>query len=124
MATQFAINAANVKMRFPTFSQTPDALVEFAIEEANVRCDPLLLGDFYLPAFLYLTAHVLTRAIQSLEGGVGMPLRSISVGGEISYSYETPDQPKLSDPSDLTTTAFGVRFLELVTMQVPAVAII
>jgi hypothetical protein len=124
MTLPHAISATSVKMRFPVFRDTPDALVEFALEEADVQCDPTQLGSYYLPCLLYLTAHIMTRALQTLEGGVGMPLRSVSVGGEITYSYETPDQPKLSDPSDLTTTSFGTRFLEFVTLTVPAVAII
>lgn len=118
-----AINAATVKMRFPAFRSQPDALVEFAVEEANLACDPTKLGSFYVPAFLYLTAHILARALQLDAGGNG-PLRSVSVGGEITYSYVTPDWPKLTDASDLATTAYGIRFLEYVSLSVPAVAII
>jgi len=124
MALPNAITAAAVKMRFPAFRGTEDALIEFAIEEASIQCNKKTLGSFYLPCLLYLTAHILTRALQTAQGGVGMPLRSVSVGGEISYTYAVPDQPKLSDASDLATTAYGMRFLEYVSLAVPAVAII
>jgi len=119
-----AINATTVKMRFPVFREAPEALIEFAIEEADLQVDEAMLGKAYVPAFLYLTAHILTRALQTLESGVGVPLKSVSVGGEISYSYATPDAPKLTDASDLATTSFGMRFLEITTINVPAVAII
>lgn len=119
-----AINAATVKMRFPVFRNAPDALIEFAIEEADIQVDKTTMGSAYVPAFLYLTAHILTRALQTLEGGIGIPLRSVSVGGEITYSYANPDAPKLSDASDLATTSFGMRYQSLLTIHVPAVAIV
>lgn len=117
------VNAATVKMRFPAFRDTSDALIEFAVEEAAIQCDEATLGSYYLPALLYLSAHILSRAAQLDNGGAG-PLRSVSIGGEISYSYVTPNAPTLSDRSDLATTAYGMRFLEFVSLSVPAVAII
>ena len=117
------ITATNVKMRFPAFRDYSDALINFAIEEAALSCDATALGSYYLPCLYYLTGHILARAAQLDGGGTG-PLRSVSVGGEISYSYVTPEWPKLSDRSDLATTAYGMRFLEYVTLSVPAVAII
>jgi hypothetical protein len=119
-----AINSANVKMRFPSLRNAPDAMIEFAIEEADLRCDEDILGSFYLPAFLALTAHIITRALQAVETGTGQVLRSVSVGGEISYAYADPTEPSLNDPSDLVATVFGARYLEYLSYAQPAVAII
>jgi Protein of unknown function (DUF4054) len=118
------ITSASVKMRFPFLRDVPDALVQFALEEALIQCDAAQLGSYYSAAVLYMTAHIIVRAQQVLEGGAGMPLKSVSVGGEISYTYDNPDTPKLTDASDLATTSFGMRFLEYVTLSVPAVAVI
>jgi hypothetical protein len=118
------ITAANVKMRFPSLRSAPDAMLSFAIEEASLRCDPDILGSFYLPAFLNLSAHIVTRALQAVETGSGQVLRSVSVGGEISYTYADPTEPSLNDPSDLVATVFGARYLEYLQLAQPAVAII
>jgi hypothetical protein len=124
MTLPHAINAANVQMRFPSLRSTPPAMIEFAIEEADLRCDEDILGSFYLPAFLYLTAHIITRALQAIETGSGQVLRSVSVGGEISYSYANPTEPSLNSPSDLADTVYGARYLEYLQLAQPAVAII
>jgi hypothetical protein len=124
MALPHAITAASVKMRFPIFQPADDALIEFAIEEADLQCDQTTLGQWYLTAFLHLTAHILMRGLQSIESGTGQVLRNVSVGGEISYAYATPPQPSLEDKSDLAMTPYGMRFLEIVSLTVPAVAVI
>jgi hypothetical protein len=124
MSLPNAITAASVKIRFPVFRNVEDALIEFAIEEANLSVDPSVFDDWYLMAFLYYVAHIVMRAMQTLAGGAGQVLRSVSVGGEISYSYETVPPPTLADHTDLATTPFGVRFLEICSLKIPAVGLV
>jgi hypothetical protein len=124
MTLPHAITAASVKMRFPAFLDVPDSQIEFAIEEAELSVDQPTLGDWYLTAFLYRTAHILMVQLQRMQSGTGQIIQSMNIGGEISFTYAPLAQATLAIDSDLTTTAFGLRFLEIIELAVPAVAII
>lgn len=125
--TVFAITSLSVKMKHPAFRNVPDAMVEYAIEEANLKVDPLILGDYYLYAFDLVASHYLTIALREAQtGGTGMTIESMNVGGEISYTYGDPaaHAGQGKDYREFDTTTFGQRYLDLIHDVVPAGAII
>ena len=127
--TAYAISATTIKLRFPAFIRTPDSQIEFAIEEAALSVDRNVFtisptSDWYITAFCYLAAHYLMVQIQRMASGTGQVIQSMNVGGEISYTFAPIEQPTRAEFSDLATTAFGARFLEICALVQPAVAVV
>lgn len=114
-----SVNATTLKLRFPEFASEADATVEFAIEDAARGFDSTAWGTDMNLALSYLSAHLLQVAIE--RRGSGQVLASERIG-EISMTYREPRQ--LADASDLTTTAYGSRYLDLARFNFPAIAII
>ena len=115
------LTAANIKLRFSEFENIDDAKIEFAIEEAS-RCidDSWLAKDKNL-AWAYLSAHYLMVSISRSVSGTGQKVISERIG-EISVTYSDP--PQQSSETDMTTTPYGVRYLELVGKNFPAIMVI
>jgi len=116
--------AVNFKMKFPEFANIPDASVEFAIEEACRWVDDTWLVNDQTLAILYLAAHMLMVSIMRAQSATGQVISSERMG-EISVTYlatQLPTQSRFS--SDLLTTLYGTRYLEMAHVNIPAIAII
>lgn len=116
-----AVTAVSFKTFFPEYAGESDAFVEFRIAEAMRKVD-----DSWLPAdvdlaTLYLAAHYVTVSVQQRESGTGQVVTSERFG-PMSISYGSAQQP--GSYSDLSSTTYGERFLELVTLNFPAVAVV
>jgi hypothetical protein len=74
-------------------------------------------------AWMYMTAHYLQVSITRAATTTGQQIQSERIG-EISISYATPQQPNMASPSDLTTTPYGTRYLELANLNFPPVLVI
>jgi hypothetical protein len=123
--TVFAITSVSLKMIYPMFRHVPDAMIEYAIEAANLKVDSSL-GDYYLYAFNLVTAHYLTIMLREAQtGGTGLTIESMNVGGEISYTYADPASHAGSgkDYREFDTTTYGQRYLDLIHDTVPAIGI-
>jgi uncharacterized protein DUF4054 len=118
------INASTIKLRFPMFRRLDDAIIEYVIEEAIPDVDPVEFADRYVMALNNLVAHRLMIWVQRIESGTGQVIQSMNVGGEISFSYAAQEMPSKEEFLDYHTTPFGVRFLDLCDLCIPAVLII
>lgn len=116
-------SSVNIKLLFPEFKSMPDAIVEFAIAEASSFVDSTWIETDQILALSYLTAHFLMVRRSRAESGSGQQIKSRTIG-RISTTYQTPEQPNDKDAEDFTTTPYGTRFMNLCTLNNPAVAII
>lgn len=115
------VSATTLKLRFPEFADELDATVEFAIEDAARGIDATRWGNDAKLALSYLAGHFLMVAISRRESGTGQTMSSERIG-EISMTYKDPVKP--IDASDLTSTPYGARYLDLAKFNFPAIAII
>lgn len=118
------ISAANIKMRFPEFSDTPDAQVEFAIEEASRAIDDTWLEGDRLTAWMYLAAHYLMVSIQRAASGTGQEISSERFA-DFSITYrQSTSADKPGDLDDFESTAYGKRYAKLAQLNHPAVLVV
>ncbi len=118
------VSAHTIKMKFPEFvGAADDATIELAIEEARVQVDSSWLPSNIDLATEYFAAHRLMVTISRIESASGQMVKSETVG-PLSITYATPNQPTELLISDLTTTPYGVRFLELCEHNFPGVLVI
>jgi hypothetical protein len=115
--------AASIKLKFPEFSSQPDATIEFAIEEAGLMVDNGWDDAEGTLALMYLAAHYLMVTISRAESGTGQVVKSENFG-PMSVTYDTANQPTNLDPTDFTTTPYGLRFIQMAEHNFPAVLII
>lgn len=123
----YAISAESFKLRFPQFRHQPSSRIEFAIEEASLQMtDPANWVDQknYLVAFSYLAAHYLMVSIQREESGTDQVAASDRIGADFSVSYVPAAEPSETDHSDFTTTHFGLRYMQLLRLNFPPVAVV
>jgi hypothetical protein len=116
-------SALNIKMKFPEFQAQDDATIEFAIEEAQRSVDDSWIAADQTLAIMYLAGHYLMVSIQRAESAEGEVVQSERIG-PLSITYKIPEQASAASASDLTTTAYGTRFRELLVRSNPAVAIV
>jgi Protein of unknown function (DUF4054) len=112
-------SAANMKFKFPNFLSIPDGAIEFALEEAVVACGN---GDWIDDAnqtlgITYYAAHLLQISIMRASSGTGQLISSERTP-DLSVTYAVANQ---TAPLDFNMTSYGVRFLELVRKNFPAV---
>lgn len=117
------VTTVSMKLKFPEFESETDASVGFALEEAARNVDSTWLpGDRDL-GLMYLAAHYLTVSISRRESGTDQLVASERMG-EMSITYAVPKLPDSASSSDLTTTPYGTRFLELAHLNHPPVMIV
>lgn len=116
------VNANSMKMKFPEFEAQPNERIEFAIEEAGRNVDDTWLDADRNLAHMYLAAHYLSVSITRASTSAGQAVVSERIG-EISVTYAQPQQAA-GDITDLSTTSYGARFLELARLNFPAIAVI
>lgn len=104
--------ALSMKLKFPEFADKSDAMIEFAIEEASRNVDDTWLEKDKNLAWMYMAAHYLFCAVRN--GTMVDSKRVVSERiGEISVTYANIPEPSLSDPTDLSTSPYGLRYREL-----------
>ena len=118
------VTVLSMRLKFPEFSDVSDAELQNDIDEAfrGVDADIWLPGDFDL-AWMYLAAHYRMVTISRTASASGQLVSSERIG-EISITYKTPELPQVESSSDLTTTPYGVRYLEYCHLNFPPVAVI
>ena len=122
--TTLVPTALSMKLKFPEFSSLADGTIEFAIEEAgnSVTDDSGWTSDRdQTLAYMYLAAHFLMVSLSRSQSGTGQRISSESMDG-MSFSYMKEDNPP--DLGDYTTTPYGSRYLDLVSLNFPAIAVI
>ena len=98
---------AEFKAYFTEFSATDDAIVQRAIDIAELTIDAGIYGTSYELAIKYLTAHYVVFST-SQSGGSAKSIKSVSsraVDG-VSVSYGAP----ASGESDYNATSYGQAF--------------
>lgn len=116
--------ATSMKLKFPEFQSQADATLEFAIEEATRMVDDTWLEKDQTLALMYYAAHVMEVTIARAESGAGGQLIKSETIGRMSISYGNASDQKTASFEDLTSTLYGTRFLDLLKLNHPAVAIV
>lgn len=121
-----APTAAELKIRFPGFAAVDDAVVQAALDEAAFYVDETWISEsqFKTGRMLY-AAHVLTLDKQ----GAGLESRLAGLSG---FSSVTLGPMQISGGGksgseafgSLSSTSYGVRFLALLRMNSPGVAVV
>lgn len=119
----YGVTALAIKNKFHEFMDEPDTHIEFAIEEASLNVDDSWIESNRALAVMYLTAHYLKVAISRAASDTGQQIASERIG-EISISYHPTQQPTIASQSDLTTTPYGTRWLELAKFNFPGVLVV
>jgi hypothetical protein len=122
MAT-YGVTSTAIKNKFHEFSDVPDTHIEFAIEEASRNVDDTWLEGDRILGVMYLAAHYLKVAISRSASDTGQQVQSERIG-EISVTYHPIQQPTMASQSDLTTTPYGTRWLELAKFNHPAILVV
>lgn len=123
--------ASDLKARFPEFTAVSDALVNLILAEASAQVGETWLERDRKPATLYLAAHMLamegepfrTKSGQGL-GATG-PVRRRKVGDtETEFAGFSSSTGAGASASEYGSTAYGLRFLDLLRKNFPAVAVV
>jgi hypothetical protein len=110
--------ALSMKLKFPEFRLQDDAVLELDIEEARVSAGNQYVDDANQSlATVYLAAHYTMVRVSRAESGTGQVVKSESFG-PMSITYDTASQPVNLDPSDFASTPYGLRYMELVKLNV------
>ena len=119
--------SADLAARFPAFAGVSPATLAAAIAEARGRVDTGWLPTDYAIAIMLLAAHTLT-----LDGlGTGAEAASAAAGtlgfaslrsGALSLDRQRPPRGA-AEPSMLTETTYGRRYLALLKVNRPAVLV-
>jgi hypothetical protein len=123
--TALVPTSTSIKLKFPEFGSLADGTIEFAIEEAalNISDTAGWVSDKdQTMAHMYLTAHHLMVTIARSQSGTGQRIKSESMDGmTLTYADDGANPP---DPGDYTTTPYGSRYLDLVSLNFPAIGIV
>lgn len=108
-------------LRFPEFKETPAYKINAAMIEVMRSVDETWIEGDYIPAILYLTAHVLSGDISAAETvGNGGEIASESIG-RISISYR---QTASGGGAGLLSTSYGTKYAELRRLNHPPFLIV
>jgi hypothetical protein len=118
--------ASDLKQRFPEFIAVSDTLVALILAEASAQVGETWYERDRKPATLYLAAHMLAmegepgRTAGGTSGGTSGPVRRRKVGDvETEFAGFSA-----SSASEYGSTAYGLRFLDLLRRNFPAVAVV
>lgn len=117
------VTASAMKMKFPEFAGEDDARIEFAIEEAARNVDDTWRAKDKNLAWMYMTAHYLSVAINNATVVNNKQVVSERIG-EISVTYAQGPAPSPKDPTDLSSTSYGQRYRELSKLNFPPIMVI
>jgi hypothetical protein len=126
--------AAQFKAKFPTFAAVGDPTITLAIQEAGASVDLSWVEADYQPAILYLAAHIMTIDGVLMDGLQLGSVGGVIAAGQISEAKIGDAQVKLAGSAGgsggaggatgLRSTGYGLRYLELLRRNQPAVALV
>ena len=122
--------AAELKARFPEFTDVSDTLVNLILAEASAQVGETWLERDRKPATLYLAAHMLAmegepaRSAGGTGGGTSGPVRRRKVGDVETEFAGFGGGAVDGSMSNYGLTAYGLRFLDLLRKNFPAVAVV
>lgn len=103
---------AQIKVRYPAFGLTDDALVQMVIDEAGPMLDETRWGSLYTAGYCAYVAHVLQMDKTLASGGAGTPgVVASKTVGDTSISYAAMSVP--ARDAWLSKTEYGQRFIAL-----------
>lgn len=112
--------AAELKARYPAFASVADAYVDAIILEASGRVDSTWREADYQPAIMALAGHTMTvegvgdDVSAQLKGFKRLKVGPLELERDLSLGKIT---------SDLQTTVYGQRYLTLLRLNKPGVAV-
>lgn len=126
--------SADLKARYPEFTQVPDPTVTLIIEEVSPMVDDGWEVSDQKPGVLALAAHVLSREGYPARAGAGggtfdptaRPVVNRKVG-DVSVTYGRTDGGAAEGASNgynYKSTVYGQTFLRLLRLNVPSVALV
>lgn len=126
--------AATFKAKFPTFLAVGDPTITLAIQEASASVDTTWIEADYQPAIMYLAAHIMTIDGVVIAGSDLGSAGGVINAGLVSEMKVGDVQVKLAGASGgsggagaatgLRSTGYGLRYLELLRRNQPAVALV
>lgn len=126
--------AAQFKAKFPTFASVGDPTIDLAIQEASASVDLTWIEADYQPAILYLAAHIMTidgvviagSDLGSAGGVINAGLVSeMKVGDvQVNLAGAAGGSGGAGAATGLRSTGYGMRYLELLRRNHPAVALV
>lgn len=126
---------ADLKARYPEFTQVPDPTITLIIEEVSPMVDDGWEASDRKPGVLALAAHVLSREGYPARAGAGggtfdptaRPVLSRKVG-DVSVTFGRTDggsdEGGGSNGYNFKSTVYGQTFLRLLRLNAPAVALV
>jgi hypothetical protein len=126
--------AAQFKAKFLTFAAIGDPTLDMAITEASASVDRSWIEADYQPAIMYLAAHIMTidgvlSATVDLEN-VSSVINSgivtkMKVGDvDVTLAGAASGTAGAGAATGLRSTGYGLRYLELLRRNQPAVALV
>lgn len=125
--------AATFKAKFPTFAAVGDPTITLAIQEAGASVDQTWIEADYQPAIMYLAAHIMTIDGVVIAGSDLGSASGVINAGLVSEMKVGDVQVKLSGSAGgsggagaagLRSTGYGLRYLELLRRNQPAVVLV
>ncbi|MCO5085149.1 MAG: DUF4054 domain-containing protein [Mesorhizobium sp.] len=123
--------AADLKARFPEFTAVSNTLIDLILAEAIPQVGESWLERDRRPATLYLAAHLLAmegepgRTLRGASGataGTG-PVKRFKVG-DVETEFAGNGTSAGGGASSFASTEYGLRFLDLMRRNFPAVAVV
>ena len=114
-----AVDAADVKSRFPEFADVDDDVVTAAIAEAQRNVDDTWLEDDRDPAVTFLTAHKLT--IGGLGTNAGNAGSGVVVSEKLGDASVTYAQGGDARSSEIRSTYYGREYDRLLRLNHPGI---
>ena len=116
------VTVNSFRMKFDELASQPDWAIQLVLEEAARRVDSTWGNDQDLGT-LYWAAHFLMLEIQREASATGQIVASERFG-PMSVTYQAVVLPTQDKTSDLTLTMYGLRVLDLLKLNFPAVIVI
>lgn len=123
--------STDLKARFPEFSSVSNTLLDLILAEASAQVGETWLERDRKPATLYLAAHMLAqegepgRSAGGTGGGTSGPVKRRKVGDvETEFAGFSASSGAGGRASEYGSTAYGLRFLDLLRKNFPAVAVV
>lgn len=126
-----APTVAELKTRYPEFKDVAEATVQAALDDAATRVETSWREADFQPAQLLYAAHTMTLAglgtsrEAKFAGLSAAGISQIKISSlSLSMAKEGTYARNPSRAGELNSTSYGVRFLELMRLNFPAVLVV
>jgi len=116
---------ADLKVRFPAFASVGDPLLTLVLNEAIGAIGPEWLERDRAPAQLYYAAHMLASE-GAADGGISAvagPVKRDKVG-DVETEFASVTSGAVGDTAAFGSTEYGRRYLRLLRLNFPGVAVV